>query len=55
MVLLKKGALEMPTDVNGIIYLEFNDHVKEVAVKLATRMKGAGIEIEDEVINSAVL
>ena len=52
-VLLKKGALEMPTDVSGIIYLEFNEHVKEVAVKLATRMKGAGIEIDDALIHSA--
>jgi predicted nucleotide-binding protein len=53
MVLLKKGALEMPTDVNGVIYLEFNEHVKEVAVKLATRMKGAGIEIDDALIHTA--
>ena len=27
MVLLKKGALELPTDVSGVIYLEFNEHV----------------------------
>lgn len=53
MVLLKKGALEMPTDVSGVIYLEFNEHVKEVAVKLATRMKGAGIGIDDALIHSA--
>lgn len=53
MVLLKKGALELPTDVNGVIYLEFNDHVKEVAVKLATRMKGAGIDIDDTLIHGA--
>ena len=53
MVLLKKGALEVPTDVSGIIYLEFNEHVKEVAVKLATRMKSAGIEIDDALIPSA--
>ncbi|MDE0661443.1 MAG: nucleotide-binding protein [Gammaproteobacteria bacterium] len=53
MVLLKKGALVVPTDVSGIIYLEFNEHVKEVAVKLAMRMKGAGIEIEDSIIPSA--
>ena len=52
MVLFKKGALEMPTDVNGIIYLEFNEHVKEIAVKLATRMKSAGIEIDDALIHS---
>lgn len=53
MVLLKKGALELPTDVNGVIYLEFNDHVKEVTVKLASRMKGSGIEIEHALIHSA--
>lgn len=55
MVLLKKGALEIPTDVNGVIYLEFNEHVKEVAVKLATRMKGAGIPIDDSLIHSAAV
>ena len=53
MVLLKKGALEIPTDVSGIIYLEFNEHVKEVAVQLATQMNGAGIEIDDALIHSA--
>lgn len=53
MVLLKKGTLEIPTDVSGMIYLEFNEHVKEVAVKLATRMKGAGIHINDSLVHSA--
>jgi predicted nucleotide-binding protein len=52
-VILKKGNLELPSDVNGIIYLEFNDHVKEVAVKLANRMKGAGIEIQENLITQA--
>lgn len=55
MVLLKKGALEMPTDVSGVIYLEFNEHVKEIAVKLATRMKGAGIDIDDALIHAAAV
>jgi len=55
MVLLKKGTLEMPTDVSGIIYLEFNEHVKEVAVKLATRIKGAGIDIDEALIHNAAV
>lgn len=50
MVILKKGALETPSDVDGVLRLEFNDHVKEVAVKLARRMKAAGIEIDDALI-----
>jgi predicted nucleotide-binding protein len=53
MVILKKGNLEMPSDVNGIIYLEFNEHVKEVAAKLAQRIKNSGIEIDDKLIVSA--
>ena len=52
-VILKKGNLELPSDVNGVIYLEFNEHVKEVAVKLANRMKGAGIDIQENLITQA--
>ena len=46
-------ALRHLVDASGIIYLEFNEHVKEVAAKLATRMKGVGIEIDDALIHSA--
>lgn len=53
MVILKKGNLEMPSDVNGVIYLEFNEHVREIATKLAQRMKSAGIAIDDALIASA--
>ena len=53
MVILKKGALEIPSDIDGVLRLEFNDHVKEVAVRLATRMKGAGIDIDDALIHRA--
>lgn len=51
MVILKKGALEIPSDIDGVLRLEFNDHVKEIAVRLATRMKTAGIEIDDALIH----
>lgn len=50
MAILKKGALEHPSDVDGVLRLDFNDHVKEVAHRLATRMKKAGIEIDDALI-----
>ena len=50
MAILKKGALEHPSDVDGVLRLDFNDHVKEVAVRLATRMKKAGIKIDDALI-----
>lgn len=50
MAVLKKGSLEIPSDIGGLLRLDFNDHVKEVAVRLATRMKQAGIEIDDGLI-----
>lgn len=53
MVILKKGALEMPSDVGGLLYLEFNEHVKEVAVRLAVQMKSAGITIDDALVHAA--
>lgn len=53
MALLKKGALELPSDLDGLIRIEFNEDVMEVAVKLATRMKNAGIVIDDSLIHKA--
>lgn len=50
MAVLKKGNLEVPSDIGGLLRLDFNDHVKEVATRLATSMKEAGIEIEDRLI-----
>lgn len=50
MVILKKGALEMPSDTNGIIFIEFNDHVREVVPKLAQRLQGAGFKIEPQAV-----
>lgn len=50
MAVLKKGNLEVPSDIGGLLRLDFNDHVKEVATRLATSMKQAGIEIDDRLI-----
>ena len=53
IAILKKGHLELPSDLQGIIRLEFNDHVKEVAAKLAKQMQSAGIEVEESLIATA--
>lgn len=53
MVILKKGALEMPSDANGILYIEFNDHVREIVPKLAQRLQGAGFQIDPKKIAEA--
>lgn len=53
MAILKKGALEIPSDCDGILRIEFNGHVKEVATKLAQRIQEAGFEITAAQITAA--
>lgn len=42
VAILKKGHVEVPSDAAGIIYLGFNDHVKETVPKLVDRLRKAG-------------
>jgi predicted nucleotide-binding protein len=53
MMILKKGALELPSDAAGILYTEFNDHVREIVPKLAQRLQGAGFNISAQRIADA--
>jgi predicted nucleotide-binding protein len=53
MVILKKGALELPSDAGGILYIEFNDHVREITPKLAQRLQSAGFNIDPNKIAAA--
>lgn len=53
VAILQKGFVEHPSDTSGIIYLPFNDHVKEVVPKLAARLSAAGIEINGAAIAHA--
>lgn len=53
VTILKKGHLEVPSDANGIIYLPFNDHVREVVPKLVDRLRGAGFVIDAGAITRA--
>jgi predicted nucleotide-binding protein len=53
MVILKKGALELPSDAAGILYIEFNDHAREIVPKLAQRLQSAGFEIDPTKIAAA--
>ena len=53
VAILQKGFVEHPSDTAGVIYLPFNDHVKEVVPKLAARLQAVGIEIEGSAIAHA--
>lgn len=53
VAILVKGHLEQPSDANGILYLHFNNHVKEVVPKLAEHLRLAGFNIDGSKIAKA--
>lgn len=55
VVVLVKGHVELPSDANGIIYLHFNNHVKEKATQLAQRLNSSGFDISAESVTKAAV
>jgi predicted nucleotide-binding protein len=53
VAILKKGHLEIPSDIQGIIYIGFNDHVREAVPKLVDRLNGAGFELDAAAVSRA--
>lgn len=53
VAILKKGHLEVPSDADGILYIGFNDHVKETVPRLAERLNHAGFTIDANSITKA--
>ncbi|MER9561079.1 nucleotide-binding protein [Mesorhizobium sp. M0571] len=53
VVILVKGHVEQPSDAHGIIYLHFNNHVKEVVPRLTERLRAAGFDIDAGQITKA--
>lgn len=53
VAILKKGHLEVPSDADGILYIGFNDHVKETVPRLAERLNHAGFKIDAQSIAKA--
>ncbi|MFG0328783.1 MAG: TIR domain-containing protein [Phycisphaerales bacterium] len=53
VAILKKGHVEVPSDAQGILYIPFNDHVKETVPKLTDRLRQAGFVLAPEKITNA--
>ena len=53
VAILKKGHVEVPSDASGIIYISFNNHVKETVAKLCERLAEAGFKISSSAITKA--
>lgn len=53
VAVLKTGTLELPSDIDGVLYLEFRSHVREVVPRLYERLQGAGFEISSAQVAKA--
>lgn len=53
VAVLVKGAIEWPSDIGGIIRIEFNDSVKDTVPKLAQELQAAGFNISANHIAAA--
>lgn len=53
VAILQKGYMEHPSDVSGIIYINFKDHVKEAIPKLVGRLQAVGIALDPAKIAEA--
>jgi len=53
VAILKKGHIEIPSDANGILYIPFNEHVKETVPKLTDRLRAAGFVLNPSAITNA--
>jgi predicted nucleotide-binding protein len=46
-ILLKDQAnMERPSDIQGLVYIPFSEHVEDAKVTLAKEMKAQGIDID---------
>ncbi len=53
MAILVKGHIEKPSDADGILYIPFNNHVKETVPRLANRLKDSGFILSPDKITHA--
>ena len=53
VAILKKGHVDVPSDAQGILYLGFNDHVREAVPRLVDRLSAAGFLLDPSNITKA--
>lgn len=53
-IILVKGNLERPSDLDGIIYLQYESHIKEVFGKLCERLENIGIYVDHKALTKVL-
>jgi predicted nucleotide-binding protein len=49
---LLKGSIELPSDMNGICYFNFENSVSEVWERILKELRAAGYEVKPERVTS---
>lgn len=52
VAILHKGDMELPSDINGLVYIPFKEKVSEVKTKLASVLQKAAYEISIEALSA---
>lgn len=47
VAILVKGNVERPSDLGGVLYINYNKSIRENAMRLITKLRESGIEIND--------
>ena len=45
-IILRKSGVEMPSDIQGLIYLRFEESVEEIQEKLRDKLNNLGFQIK---------
>lgn len=53
IAIVVKGHVELPSDIQGIIRFNYNEHVREIVPKLCQRLKESGFQLEPAQIAAA--
>jgi predicted nucleotide-binding protein len=48
VIVLKKEGVEVPSDMNGVFYISFKNHIKETVPQVAKRLQDIGFDINTE-------
>lgn len=54
VIVLKKEGVEVPSDMSGVFYIGFENHIKETVPKVAKRLQDIGFDINAEKLLQAM-
>ncbi|GAA5110270.1 hypothetical protein GCM10023261_13850 [Bartonella jaculi] len=54
VAILRKQDVEVPSDIGGILYIPFKNHVKETVSKLVNRLHASGFTINAKQLADAL-